>query len=71
MAGLDLSKLEAEVTADKTVKESAATLLDGLSQLIRDAALQGTAAVNALADTLDAQSAALQAAVVANTPPTA
>jgi uncharacterized protein with PIN domain len=65
---IDFSRLEAAVSQDETVNGSAATLLAQLSQMIRDAAAQGTDAVNALADRLDAQQAALAAAVEANTP---
>jgi len=65
---LDTSKLEASVAAVETVDGSASTLLTQLAQAIRDAAAQGTAAVNALADRIDAANASLAAALQANTP---
>jgi hypothetical protein len=64
---MDLTRLQAAVERDKTVNESAATLLGQLSDLIR-ATAGDPAAVKALADSLDAQQAALAAAVEANTP---
>jgi len=64
---MDLNKLTAAVARDKTVNESAATLLGQLADLIR-ATAGDAAAVNALADSLDAQQQALADAVVANTP---
>jgi len=63
----DLTRLTAAVERDKTVNESAVTLLTQLSQMIRDNA-NDPAALNALADQLDAQQQALADAVVANTP---
>lgn len=64
---LDLKRMTAAVEAGKTVDESATTLLGQLAQLVRDTA-GDPAAVNALADQLEAQQASLAAAVVANTP---
>ena len=63
----DLSRLTAAVERDKTVNESAATLLNQLSTLLRENADDPTA-INALADQLDAQQQALSDAIVANTP---
>jgi len=64
---MDLTRLTASVARDKTVNESAATLLGQLSDLIR-ATAGDPAAVTALADQLDANQQALADAVVANTP---
>lgn len=63
----DLTRLTAAVERDSTVNQSAITLLNSLSQLIRDNATD-PAALTALADQLDAQQQALADAVVANTP---
>lgn len=63
----DLSRLEAAVARDRTVNESAITLLADLAQRLRDAA-NDPAAINALADALEANQDALAAAVTANTP---
>lgn len=67
MARVDLGKVTAAVERDRTVNESAVTLLTNLSSMLRDAAGDADA-VNALADQLDAQQQALADAVVANTP---
>lgn len=64
---MDLTRLQDAVTRDNTVNQSAITLLANLAQLVRDTA-GDPAAVNALADQLDAQQQALADAVVANTP---
>jgi hypothetical protein len=64
---LDLSRLEAAVTRQKTVNDSAVTLMGQLAQLVRDTA-GDPVAVTALADALDAQAQSLADAVVANTP---
>lgn len=64
---MDLTRLTAAVERDKTVNESAATLLSQLSEQIR-ATAGDAAAANALADALDAQQQKLADAVVANTP---
>jgi len=63
----DLARITAAVERDETVNQSAITLLTQLSQLIRDNA-EDPAALNALADRLDAQQQALADAIVANTP---
>ena len=66
MAG-ELARLQTEVAEIGGVVDSAITLIGGLAQQIRD--LSGEpAALNALADDLDAKAALLAAAVVANTP---
>ncbi len=65
---LDTTKLEASVAAVETVDGSASTLLTQLAEAIRTAAAQGTAAVNALADRIDAANTALSKAVADNTP---
>ncbi len=64
---VDLAKLTAAVERDKTVNDSAATLIAGLADQLR-AVAGDVVAVNALADALDAQSSALADAVTANTP---
>jgi len=63
----DLARLQTEVAENGDAIASATTLLEGLSQALRDAATD-PAAVTALADQLDAQTNALAAAVAANTP---
>lgn len=66
MAG-ELARLQTEVEEIGGVVDSAITLIGGLAQQIRD--LSGEpAALNALADDLDAKAALLAAAVVANSP---
>jgi hypothetical protein len=62
-----VDRIESEVAEAKSVAQSAIALLGGLSQQIRDNA-QDPAKLTALADELDANNAALAAAVVANTP---
>lgn len=64
-AGLD--RLKEEVAENSTLIGSVTTLLNSLSQQIRDNA-EDPEALNALADELDAQNASLAAAVEANTP---
>lgn len=63
----ELDRLTTEVTETKSSVESVITLVDGLAQQIRDLA-NDPAALNALADELDAQQARIAAAVTANTP---
>ena len=63
----ELDRLTTEVSETKTVVDSAIALLGQLAQLIRDAA-SDPAAINALADELDAKSNELAEAVAANTP---
>lgn len=63
----ELQRLTDEVTESKTVQLSAISLLQNLSQLIRDRA-NDPAALNALADSMDADTKALADAVAANTP---
>jgi len=60
-------RLTASVANLTTVSQSTITLLGQLSQLIRDNAGDPTA-LNKLADDIDADAAALSAAVTANTP---
>lgn len=62
-----LADLQAKVTAEDTVIDSAITLIQGLAAQI--AALQPSqAAIDALAADVQAKSDALAAAVAANTP---
>lgn len=63
----DLTALTAAVTNNTTVDESAIALLNQLGDLIRQNATD-PAALAALADQLDSESANLAAAVTANTP---
>ena len=63
----ELDRLTAEVTEMGAVVDSAVTLINGLAQQIRDLATD-PAALNGLADELDAKANALAAAVAANTP---
>lgn len=63
----DLTRITTEVSEMSSVVDSAVALLGDLSQRIRDNA-SDPVALNALADTLDAKSNALAAAVAANTP---
>lgn len=62
-----LDKLQADVTAQTTVIQSATTLLASLSQAIKDAGTD-PAALSAITDSLDSNTASLAAAVAANTP---
>lgn len=68
-----LDRLTREVTESRTAVDSALTLIEGLAQEIRDN-LGDDAALEALADDLDAQQADLASAVTSNTaqeqPPT-
>jgi len=67
MAQID--DLNAEVSENTDVVQSAVTLLDGLSQQLKDAlAANDPAAVQAVIDQLDANNNALAASVAANTP---
>jgi len=64
----DLSTLQAEVNENSDVVQSAVTLIGGLAQQLRDAiAANDPAAIQALADQLDAQTNSL-AEAVANVP---
>lgn len=63
----DLSTITTAVENSTTVEESAITLLNEISAALT-AAAGDPAAVQALADQISANSAALAAAVVANTP---
>lgn len=62
-----LDRLTAEVAETKDAVDSAVTLIAGLAQQIRDNATD-PAALNALADQLDADQAEIAAAVTENTP---
>lgn len=64
---IDLSALEAEVARDKTVNDSAATLIAKLASLF-EAAKADPAKIQAIVDSLRANSDNLSAAVEANTP---
>jgi hypothetical protein len=63
----DVSRVERAVAKDKTVNESAITLLGSLSGLIRENSANEAKMIE-LADALDAQQDSLAAAVTANTP---
>lgn len=68
----DLQKLTDEVTKTTGIEASAVTLINGVSQRLRDAAQAATdlaalkLAINAQADALDAGATDLGAAVTAN-----
>lgn len=62
-----LDRITQEVAETKTAIDSALTLIAGLAQQIRDLSTD-PAALNALADELDAKQAEIAAAVTANTP---
>ena len=61
-------RLVVSVAAVNSKADSLITLVQGLAQLLRDNATD-PAAVTALADQLDAQTAEIQAAIEANTTP--
>lgn len=63
----EIDRLTASVASLTTAEQSSNALLAQLSQLIRDNA-NDPAALNALADSIDADTAEITAAVVANTP---
>lgn len=64
-----LDAITAAVTQAETVQASVIALLEGLSKQLTDAIASGDpAAVQALADQITADTAALSAAVTANTP---
>jgi len=64
---IELDRLTAEVADTATVIDSAITLIQGLRDALV-AAGTDPVALNALADSLDSQQAALAAAIVAGTP---
>lgn len=68
MAG-EIERVQTEVTEISGTVDSAVALLEKLAQLIRDNATN-PAALNKIADDLDAKGNALAAAVVANDPDT-
>jgi ABC-type transporter Mla subunit MlaD len=63
----ETERLTASVASLTTVEQSAVTLLGQLAQLVRDNATD-PAALNALADSIDADANDLASAVTANTP---
>ena len=63
----DLTQLTADVAANNDAVQSAITLLNGLKAAL-DAAGTDPAALKDLSDKIEASTAALSAAVVANTP---
>lgn len=63
----DLTKLTADVEAEKTVDDSAIALLQGLKAQL-DAAGTDPAKLAALSSALETEQAALTAAITANTP---
>jgi len=64
----ELDRLTAEVAETHSAVDSATALIAGLAQQIRDLSTD-PAALNALADSLDADQAKIAAAVAENTPP--
>ena len=70
----DLNALEAKVTAEDSVIDSAVLLLGQLAQMLKDALANAgdtaalTAKVQEIATLVDQKSASLAAAVAANTP---
>ena len=62
-----IAKLQADVAAETTVDQSAITLLNGIPQLIKDAA-GDPSALNDLAASIEANTAGLASAVTQNTP---
>ena len=63
----DLTRLTADVTSNSSAVQSAVVLLQGLKAAL-DAAGTDPVALAALGDSLESSTAALSAAVVANTP---
>ncbi len=63
----EIDRLTASVTALTTVDDSLVTLVGNLAQAIRDNATD-PAALNSLADKLDAEASKVSTAVTANTP---
>jgi hypothetical protein len=62
-----VADLQAKVANATTIEESAVTLIQGLSQQLRDNATD-PAAIQAMADQLDSATADLSSAISANTP---
>ncbi len=62
----ELDRLTASVAAETSKTESLITLVNGLAQIIRDN-VNNAAALTALADSLDAETGKIQAAIDANT----
>ncbi len=65
---VELDRLTASVATITTKADSLIALVQGLAQLIRDTPAE-RAAMNTLADSIDAEATKLQEAVDANTPP--
>lgn len=65
----NMTHLQASVTAMNDTVDSAEALLAGLSQMLKDNA-EDPAAINDIANQLDAKQAELAASLVANTPAT-
>jgi len=63
----ELDALTAQVQQTETLEESAITLITGLATQLT-AAKEDPAAIQALADSLQAEAAKLSAAITANTP---
>ena len=66
----ELDRLTASVTAEEGQVDSLIALVNGLAQIIRDN-VSNPAALTALADSMDAETGKIQAAVAANPLPTA
>lgn len=64
---MDLTALKAQVEKNNQVIESAITLINGLADQIRNSA-NDPAAIQAIADSMNAESEKLAAAIAANTP---
>ncbi len=67
---MTLAELKTKVEAATAIEESAVTLIQGIAQQLKDALANGAdpAAIQAIADELDAGTNDLAAAVAANTP---
>ena len=64
-----IADIQASVAAEKAVEDSVVTLLNGISQQLKDAiAANDPAAMQAVVDQIDANRQAMADAVVANTP---
>lgn len=67
MVSQQLANLQAKVEQNNSVIDSAVTLLNGLSQQLRDIK-DDPAAIQALADQLDSKDTELATAITTNTP---
>lgn len=63
----NIAALEAAVAEETTVQQSAITLLENLSKMVKDAGTD-PAKLQAVVDQLNSNRSALAAAIVANTP---